>query len=426
MTLKTLRVNFAAHSADDAAKGDKNMGKLSPGARLIQTGLLALAIFLLAPPVRAGVAIDVFTPQGQAKAVRQVAVRFTDPMVAFGDPRLPDPFTVTCEGDAKRLKGRGRWADTKNWIYDFENDLPAGQRCRFVLKTDIKSAAGQPVQGQREYAFNTGGPAVIMSLPREGEEVVDEEQVFLLALDAPVEGASLANAWCEAGGINERIPLTLLGEKETRELLEANRQAAFNLFSVYFKGRRAPAFASFKIEDKRWRDLPVVGARCARKLPAGADMGLVLGPEVKSKTGLVRGTPQRLAFKVRSAFNVRLTCQRVNKEAACLPVTPIALSFNAPVPRDVALGVRLKSERGQTFEPVVEANVKTVESVEFMAPFPEKTRFTLELPRNFRDDAGREPENKAAFPLSTATDESPPLVKFPGQFGILELNAEPL
>ena len=74
--------------------------------------------------------------------MRQVAARFSEPMVAFGDPRLADPFTVQCEGDAARLKGRGRWADTRNWVYDFEADLPAGQRCTFTLKPDLKSAGG--------------------------------------------------------------------------------------------------------------------------------------------------------------------------------------------------------------------------------------------------------------------------------------------
>ena len=88
--------------------------------------------------------VEVFTPQGQAKGVRQVAVRFTEPMVAFGDPRLPDPFTVRCEGDPERLKGRGRWADQRNWAYDFDADLPAGQRCRFTVNSDLKSAGGQP------------------------------------------------------------------------------------------------------------------------------------------------------------------------------------------------------------------------------------------------------------------------------------------
>ena len=57
--------------------------------------------------------------------------------------------------------------------------------------------------------------------------------------------------------------------------------------------------------------------------------------------------------------------------------------------------------------PTLEPNVKTVEAVEFKGPFPEKARFTVELPRDFRDDAGREPENKSAFPLATGTDEYP-------------------
>jgi len=167
-------------------------------------GVITVGVAWAAPEV------DVFTPQGQAKAVRQVAVRFNEPMIAFGDPRLPDPFNVTCDGDRERLKGRGRWADQKNWIYDFDTDLPAGQRCRFALKPDIKSVTGQAVEGRREFSFNTGGPAVITSLPREGEELIDEEQVFLLAFDAPLDNASIGGAWCEAAGINERIALSLL------------------------------------------------------------------------------------------------------------------------------------------------------------------------------------------------------------------------
>src|SRR6185436_17314896 len=118
---------------------------------------------LIAGAAWGGPAVEVFTPQGQAKGVRQVAVRFSEPMVAFGDPRLPDPFAVRCEGDPERLKGRGRWADQKNWVYDFESDLPAGQQCRYTVRSDLKSAAGEALTGGREFAFHTGGPAVMTS-----------------------------------------------------------------------------------------------------------------------------------------------------------------------------------------------------------------------------------------------------------------------
>jgi hypothetical protein len=58
-------------------------------------------------------------------------------------------------------------------------DLPAGQRCRFTLNAGLKTAAGANVDGKREFTFNTGGPAVMTSLPREGAWGIDEEQALL-------------------------------------------------------------------------------------------------------------------------------------------------------------------------------------------------------------------------------------------------------
>lgn len=393
----------------------------------IGCAVVFLAAFFASATAMAAPEVQLFTPQGQAKGVRQVTVRFSEPVVAFGDPRLADPFTVQCAGEPGKTQGRGRWADTRNWVYDFENDLPAGARCRYTLKSDFKTVGGPPLQGNREFSFHTGGPAALSSLPREGAETIDEEQVFLLALDAPIDTGSLSGAWCEAAGINERIPVKSLSDKETREILSADRYGAYEFFSVYVKdARSALPFARFKVEDKRWKDMPVVGMRCAQRLPAGADVALVLGPQVRTRTGIERATPQRLAFKVRPAFTVRLMCQRMNKDAACLPVTPITLDFNAPVPRETAEGVRLKARDGKSYEPAIDRNAKSVTAIEFKGPFPEKTAFVVELPRSFKDDAGREPDNKAAFPLSTATDAFPPLAKFPARFGILELNADPL
>ncbi len=387
--------------------------------------LTFLAAALAIGPARGAPQVDVFTPQGEAKNVRQVSVRFSEPVVAFGDPRLPDPFTVRCEGDPQRSQGRGRWADTRNWTFDFDSALPAGLRCRFALRDDFK-AHGQALQGQREFAFHTGGPAALASLPRERSESIDEEQAFVLALDAPLDSATLNGAWCEAAGVNERIPVRAIPEKELREILNANRYATYHLFTAYTKGQREVPLARFKVDDKRWKDLPIVGVRCAQRLPAAADAALVLGPDVKTRSGVARGTPQRLVFKVRPSFTVKLTCQRINKDAACLPITPIAVDFNAPVPLDAAAGVRLEAKGGRTYRPSLPENATSVQTIEFKGPFPERTSFTLALPRGFKDDAGREPENKAAFPLETATDEFPPLAKFPARFGILELNAQPL
>jgi hypothetical protein len=129
---------------------------------------------------------------------------------------------------------------------------------------------------------------------------------------------------------------------------------------------------------------------------------------------------QRLAFKVRPAFAVNFSCQRVNKDAHCLPVTSMRVSFSAPVQATQAAGIRLKRAGGQAIAPKLEPKATLVDSVEFAGPFAEGVKFSLELPKGFRDDVGREPRNLASFPLVVQTDVYPPLVKFPGRFGILE------
>ena len=134
------------------------------------SAMLLLLMAVAAPAAQ----VDFFSPQGEVKGVRQVAVRFSDPMVAFGDPRLPEPFDVDCPAP-----GTGRWADQKNWVYDFAHDLPAGVHCAFRLKTDLVSLTGDKLAGDQAFQFSTGGPAVLEMLPFEGNNI-DEEQVFLL------------------------------------------------------------------------------------------------------------------------------------------------------------------------------------------------------------------------------------------------------
>src|SRR4030095_5419262 len=85
--------------------------------------------------------VEVFSPQGEVRGVRQVSARFSEAMVAFGDPRLGEPFNIDCPE-----KGRARCAHQKNWLFDFERDLPAGIRCSFKVKSDLKTNGGTPVE----------------------------------------------------------------------------------------------------------------------------------------------------------------------------------------------------------------------------------------------------------------------------------------
>ncbi|MFX5813334.1 hypothetical protein ABTE31_21760, partial [Acinetobacter baumannii] len=65
-----------------------------------------------------------FSPQGEVQRIRQVRARFSESMVKFGDPKAASPFDADCA-----ISGTARWADDKNWVYDFERDLPPGTRC---------------------------------------------------------------------------------------------------------------------------------------------------------------------------------------------------------------------------------------------------------------------------------------------------------
>ena len=97
--------------------------------------VFALALLACSAAALAATAakVEYFSPQFTVKDVRQVAVRFSEAMVAFGDPRLPEPFIIDCP-----VAGRARWADSRNWVYDFETDLDAGSSCRFTLKPDLE------------------------------------------------------------------------------------------------------------------------------------------------------------------------------------------------------------------------------------------------------------------------------------------------
>ena len=120
---------------------------------------------------RAAPHIELFSPQGSLKDVRQVSVRFSAAMVAFGDPRLAEPFSIDCP-----VAGRGRWADGRNWVYDFEADLAAGVVCRFTLKADARSLAGDAFADAPTFSFDTGGASIRRVMPYEGSSNIDSDQ----------------------------------------------------------------------------------------------------------------------------------------------------------------------------------------------------------------------------------------------------------
>jgi hypothetical protein len=365
--------------------------------------------------------VETFSPQGEVRGVRQVAARFSAQMVPFGDPRVVEPFDVACPE-----KGTGRWADGRNWVFDFPRDLPAGVACTFTVKPGLTTLAGDAV-APAKFAFTTGGPAIRRSLPYEGA-AIDENQVFILALDAPASDASIeANVWCGVEGVGERIGVRVLQGDEKAKILANRALLGDRFYRLIFKTVPGgpPETIIARIKDPKAAPLPAAVLQCRRTLPNGAAARLVWGKGVATASGIATSRDQSLAFQVRRSFAASFRCTRVNAQAApCVPVLPMELAFTAPIARADAARVVLRAENGATYKPrLPDGNAPFVDSVSFPAPLPERTKFRVELPAGLRDDAGRQLANAASFPLATATDEAPPLAKFPARFGIIELNA---
>jgi alpha-2-macroglobulin len=394
----------------------------------LSAAIVSISVALWASPAL-GQSVEFFSPQGEVKGVRQVTTRFSRAMVPFGDPREVDPFAIECVE-----KGKGRWADMKNWVYDFARDLPAGVRCSFTLKSGLTALDGASLAAGQRFEFTTGGPAILRSLPYEGAPI-DENQMFILGLDAPVAAETVTkNAYCATAGVNERIGVRLVTGEERKTILDNRKSfAASYLRLIFLDGDNArPRSFAFRLpttgsdEEKflALRDAaesPLVTLACARTLPPNAEVKLVWGKGIASASGVPTSADQALAFRVRPSFRASFSCERVNKDAQCIPILPLTLSFTAPIsPRD-ASRIRLVDSAGKVHKPKpARDDGDAITRVAFGPGLPESESFRLELPAALKDDAGRTLANASSFPLKVRTDENPPLAKFAADFGILE------
>jgi alpha-2-macroglobulin len=283
----------------------------------IQPALLSLLLLSsAAAPAAPAASVESFTPEGYTRGVRQVQVRFGADMVALGDPRQPDPFVVACDAT-----GHGRWADTRNWEYDFDADLDGGLTCRFTLRPALKTLAGAAVTGQRRFDFNTGGPAIRNELPYEGWEDVSEDQVFILKLDAVATTASIAeHAWCAIDGVVERVPVQVVEGAERTAILAQSRLLAYSYYQLLWKDG-AIADARVRNHELTRRETLLTLLRCQRRLPPDTKVSLHWGAGIATQSGLVTHEDQDLAFRVRPEFTARVECTRTNPRAGCVPST---------------------------------------------------------------------------------------------------------
>ena len=383
--------------------------------RVVATLAIAAGAWSAGPA--GAVSIVAVTPQGEVAQVRQVTVKFSEAVVPFGDPRLPDPLAIACQGGVPA--GSGRWANDRVWLYDFRAPLGPGASCTATVRGDwkptVKGAGGSAASaataapalaGPTRFVFSTGGPAIVSIQPGGGSDI-EEDQHFLLRLNgAAVEATVVADAWCEVEGIGERIALRVVGGDVRQQILKARR-----------------------IDDKAEAERTLV-ARCERPLPNGAAMRLVWGKGIAAASNpkVVSTIEQRFRYAVRAAFTAEFTCERERANAPCLPIRPMSVRFSAAVPRELAAQVRLRpAAGGEPLAPVFDRDDKATELTEiaFPKPLAENAAFSVEMPATLRDNAGRPLANAAAFPLKVQTGGAPPIAKFAAApFGIVERYAD--
>jgi uncharacterized protein YfaS (alpha-2-macroglobulin family) len=378
--------------------------------------VLALLIFGFCSSASAAerTSVELFSPQGFVKQVRQAAVRFSGPIIPLGDLRGREPFDVECAAP-----GKGRWVDDRNWAYDFDADLPAGLRCRFTLKGGLKALDEKPVVGRRVFEFTTGGPAIVDFRPGEGEyRGIAEDQAFILGVDeVPTRESILAHARFSVDGVLDPIPATVV------------------------EGARAAALLDALQKGNRWlAGRPTVILAAQRPFPAATVVRLIWGAGIATSSGVSTSADQTLTFKTRPAFKAELNCERADAEAGCLPFLPVRVAFSSPVDWKSAHAAVLRAASGKTWSPTKpkrgassgeedeesDSEGRWIDQLSFSGPFPAEAQLTLSLPAGLVDDASRVLSNADKFPLTFRTGEYPPLAKFPADFGILELKASPV
>ncbi|TDM05404.1 MAG: alpha-2-macroglobulin [Ideonella sp. MAG2] len=341
--------------------------------------------------------VTTLTPQGETPVVKQVRWRFDADMVPQGDPRLPAPAVLRCEG--KVVSGNSRWLTGKEWVLDLPQPLAAGQRCEVALAPGWKpGVSGATAPAAVAHSFSTSGPAVAQVWPSEWSSI-EEEQHFLVQLTGPVQPTSLSkNVWCEVDGLGERL--------SAKTVSGANRDA---LLKRYQLGNQA---------DR------VLLLACQRPFAAEAKVRLVWGPGIVGTQGAVATkVPQRFEWTVRKRFEAEFTCERERAEAPCMPLRPLRVRFSSPVPRELAAKLSVEVAGGSALKAQLDkdGDAETVEAVSFAAPLPVSAKLKVVMPSGLKDQSGRPLANAASFPLDTATGAMPPLAKFAAApFGILE------
>jgi uncharacterized protein YfaS (alpha-2-macroglobulin family) len=367
------------------AENPRRIFPLPAGSALMR--LLALAVAcasgFAAGPLHAAGVLSI-SPQGEARDVRQVAVRFDADMVPLGQSDGTEPATLQCSPQTP--EGRARWTGPRAWAFEFAADVRGGTRCNVVFKPGLKTLAGDAVTTPPMASFVAGPYGFFGSYPAEGAEVAPD-QVFLLRHYAPPptdDPQTLAAGFtCEQRD----------GDKAVRQPAVAVTGAA--LAAAVRAAPRGVAYA--------------LGLRCAQPLPEGVQLRL-------SQAAVGNAEPKRFNYTVRPRFTAKVGCTVLDDPQGgkgCDPRRPVSLDFSSGIGLARAGTVRLTDGQGAdlSFDITDRWRLDEARQLRAMPPkgsFGEATRFTVRLPDDLRDVLGRPLVNAAEFPKTVDFARLPP------------------
>ena len=343
---------------------------------------LALGMALAVPSLHAAGVLSV-SPQGEARDVRQVVVRFDADMVSLGQSDGAEPASVQCTPQTP--EGRARWIGPRAWAFEFERDVRGGTRCNVVFKTPLKTLAGEALSQPQPASFVAGPYGFFASVPGEGSEVAPD-QVFLLRHHDPQPSADPQTL--AAGFTCEQRDGDKVLSQPAVPVTGAARAAALNL---------APSGTY------------ALALRCAQPLPEGAQLRLRQAPEGNAASRLFN-------YTVRPRFTAKLDCTLVEYpkgQKACDPRRPLELTLSRGIEPFRVAGVRLQGPGSGDlpFSAVDTWRRNEVQQLRALPPsqsFGEGARYTVRLPEDFRDAIGRPLANASEIPKTVTFARLPP------------------
>jgi alpha-2-macroglobulin len=184
---------------------------------------------------------------------------------------------------------------------------------------------------------------------------------------------------------------------------------------------REATLANESTDDWKLDDPTVVVLEARQRFAPEQQIVLHWGAGISAPSGVALDEEQTFEYEVRPPFGARFSCDRIEADADCVPLTAIRLVFSSPVAWEAAAKIALRGEGEQRWPAQRRWDWDgdaLVDAIEFAPPFPPRATLRAEVPADLADDAGRTLDPGKA--LEVKTDGYPPLAKFSARFGILE------